>query len=58
MHPRELAAVEIVVVPARGTMTAQDTLRALAARPARAVIRAVGTSPARTTTSAEAVWCP
>ena len=32
MHLRELPAVEVVVVPALGTMTAEDTLSALAAR--------------------------
>jgi hypothetical protein len=57
MPLRELPAVKVVVVPALGTMTAADTLRALAARATRAVIRAVGTSPARITTSADAVWC-
>ena len=57
MHPPGLPAVEVVVVPAPGTTTAQDTHSALAAR-RRAVIRAAGTAPARTTTSAEAVWCP
>jgi len=32
MHPREPPAVEVVVVPALATMTAEDTLSALAAR--------------------------
>jgi len=52
MHPRELPALEVVVVPALATMTAEDTLSAPAARATRAVIRAVGMSPARTTASA------
>jgi hypothetical protein len=55
-RPRERSAVEVVVVPALETMTAADTLSALAAPATRAVIRAVGTSPARTTTGADAVW--
>jgi hypothetical protein len=57
-HPRGLPALDVVVAPALATMTAADTLSALAARADRAIIRAVGTSPARTTTSAETVWCP
>ena len=40
MHLRDLPAVEVVVVPALGTMTAADTLSVLAARATRAVIRA------------------
>src|SRR5262249_14602513 len=32
MHPRGLPAVEVGVAPAAGTLTAADTLRALAAR--------------------------
>ena len=32
MHLRDLPAVDVVVVPALGTMTAEDTLSALAAR--------------------------
>jgi transcriptional regulator GlxA family with amidase domain len=39
MHPRELPAVDVVVVPALGTMTAHDTLGALATRGSRAIIR-------------------
>jgi hypothetical protein len=35
MHPRELPGVDVVVVPALGTMTAEDTLGALAARASR-----------------------
>src|SRR5258707_1105195 len=38
----ELPAAEVVVVPARGTMTAEDTLSALAARGSRAIIRVLG----------------
>ena len=38
MHLRELQAVDVVVVPALGTMTAEDTLSALTARATRAVI--------------------
>ena len=41
MHLRDLQAVDIVVVPALGTMTAQDTLSALAERASRAIIRAL-----------------
>jgi hypothetical protein len=32
MHPRELPALDVAVVPALGTMTAADTLSALAPR--------------------------
>jgi len=42
MHPRDLPAVDVVVVPALGTMTAEDTLSALAARGSRAIIRVLG----------------
>ena len=42
MHLRELPAVDVVVVPALGTMTAEDTLSALAARSSRAIIRVLG----------------
>jgi hypothetical protein len=58
MHPRDLPAVEVAVAPAPATMTAEDTLNPLAARATRAIIRAACTSPARTTTSADTVWCP
>jgi transcriptional regulator GlxA family with amidase domain len=53
MHPRELPAVDVVVVPALGTMTAQDTLGALAAPASRAIIQALGDlDPAVTTVAA------
>src|SRR5258708_23341480 len=42
MHLRDLPAVDVVVVPALGTMTAEDTLSALAAPGSRAIIRALG----------------
>jgi transcriptional regulator GlxA family with amidase domain len=53
MHPRELSAADVVVVPALGTMTAEDTLSALAARASRAIIRVLGDlDPAVTTIAA------
>jgi transcriptional regulator GlxA family with amidase domain len=39
LHLRDLPAVDVVVVPALGTMTAEDTLGALASRGSRAIIR-------------------
>jgi transcriptional regulator GlxA family with amidase domain len=42
MHLRELPALDVVVVPALGTMTAEDTLSALTARASREIIRALG----------------
>lgn len=54
MHPRELRAVDVVVVPALGTMTAEDTLSALAARPTRASIRVLGDLDPDVTTVAAA----
>src|SRR5215470_7070830 len=42
MHLRELQAVDVVVVPALGTMTAADTLSALEARAIRAIITVLG----------------
>jgi transcriptional regulator GlxA family with amidase domain len=54
MHLRELPAVDVVVVPALGTMTADDTLSALAAGATRSVIRAVGGLDPDTTTIAAA----
>ena len=54
MHPRELRAVDVVVVPALGTMTAEDTLRALATRAARASIRVLGDLDPEVTTVAAA----
>ena len=54
MHLRELPAVDVVVVPALGTMTAEDTLSALAARGSRAIIRALGDLDPRVTTAAAA----
>jgi transcriptional regulator GlxA family with amidase domain len=53
MHPRELPAADVVVVPALGTMTAEDTLGALAARPSRAIIQVLGgLDPGATTVAA------
>jgi transcriptional regulator GlxA family with amidase domain len=54
MHLRELPAVDVVVVPALGTMTAEDTLSALAARGSRAIIRALGDLDPGVTTVAAA----
>jgi transcriptional regulator GlxA family with amidase domain len=54
MHPRELHAVDVVVVPALGTMTAEDTLSALAARATRASIRILGDLDPDVTTVASA----
>jgi transcriptional regulator GlxA family with amidase domain len=51
---RELPAVDVVVVPALGTMTVDDTLSALVARTTRAIIRAVGDLDPHTTTVAAA----
>jgi transcriptional regulator GlxA family with amidase domain len=53
MHPRDLPAVDVVVVPALGTMTAEDTLRALEAHASRAIIQVLGgLDPAVTTIAA------
>jgi transcriptional regulator GlxA family with amidase domain len=53
MHPRELSAVDVVVVPALGTMTAEDTLSALTAPASRAIIQVLGgLDPAVTTVAA------
>jgi transcriptional regulator GlxA family with amidase domain len=53
MHPRDLPAADVVVVPALGTMTAEDTLTALAARASRAIISVLGDlDPAETTIAA------
>jgi transcriptional regulator GlxA family with amidase domain len=53
MHLRDLRAVDVVVVPALGTMTAEDTLSALAAPGSRAIIRALGDlDPGATTVAA------
>jgi transcriptional regulator GlxA family with amidase domain len=53
MHPRDLPAVDVVVVPALGTMTAEDTLSALAAPASRAIIAVLGgLDPAVTTVAA------
>ncbi len=54
MHPRELQAVDIVVVPALGTMTAEDTLSALSARASQAIIRVLGDLDPNVTTVAAA----
>jgi transcriptional regulator GlxA family with amidase domain len=42
MRLRDLPVVDVVVVPALGTMTAEDTLSALAASGSRAIVRALG----------------
>jgi transcriptional regulator GlxA family with amidase domain len=53
MHLRDLPTVDVVVVPALGTMTAEDTLSALAASGSRTMIRAVGDlDPGETTVAA------
>ena len=53
MHLRELPAVDVVVVPALGTMTADDTLSALAGRGSRAIIGVLaGLDPGVTTVAA------
>jgi transcriptional regulator GlxA family with amidase domain len=53
MHLRDLPAVDVVVVPALGTMTAEHTLSALAAPGSRAIIRALGDlDPSATTVAA------
>src|SRR5258708_18665452 len=50
---RDLPAVDVVVVPALGTMPAEDTLGALAARGSRAIIRVLGDlDPGATTVAA------
>lgn len=54
MHLRELQAVDVVVVPALGTMTAEDTLSALAARATRVVIGVLGDLDPDVTTIAAA----
>ena len=54
MHPRELQAVDVVVVPALGTMTAEDTLSALAAPAARAIITVLSDLDPEVTTVAAA----
>jgi len=54
MHIRELQAVDVVVVPALGTMTAEDTLSALTARAIRAIIRVLGDLDPDVTTVAAA----
>src|SRR5258707_8599191 len=54
MHLSELPAVDVVVVPALGTMTAEDTLSALAARGSRAIIRVLGDLDPGVTTFAAA----
>ncbi len=54
MHLRDLPAADVVVVPALGTMTAEDTLSALAARTSRAIIRALGGLDPEVTTVAAA----
>ena len=54
MALRELPAVDVVVVPALGTMTAEDTLSALAARASRTIIRVLGDLDPQVTTVAAA----
>jgi len=54
MHLRELQAVDVVVVPALGTITAEDTLSALAARVSRAIIAVLGDLDPDVTTVAAA----
>ncbi len=54
MHPRELQAADIVVVPALGTMTAEDTLSALSAHASQAIIGVLGDLDPSVTTVAAA----
>jgi transcriptional regulator GlxA family with amidase domain len=54
MHLRELPAVDVVAVAALGTMTAEDTLTALAARGSRAIIRVLADLDPGVTTLAAA----
>jgi transcriptional regulator GlxA family with amidase domain len=54
MPLRELPAVDVVVVPALGTMTAEDTLRALTTHASRAIIRVLGDLDPQVTTVAAA----
>src|SRR5258708_82857 len=54
MHLRDLPAVDVVVVPALGPMTAEDPLSALAAPGSRAIIRALGDLDPGVTTVAAA----
>ena len=54
MHLRGLQALDVVVVPALGTMTAEDTLCALAARAIRAIITVLGDLDPDVTTVAAA----
>ena len=54
MNLCELAAVDVVVVPALGTMTAEDTLSALAGRTSRAIIKVLGDLDPDVTTIAAA----
>lgn len=54
MPLRDLPAVDVVVVAALGTMTAEDTLSALAARGSRAIIRVLGDLNTQVTTVAAA----
>src|SRR5215469_17104754 len=50
MHLRDLPAADVVVVPALGTMTADDTLSALAGRGSRAIIGVLACLNAAATT--------
>ena len=53
VHLRDLPAVDVVVVPALGTMTAEDTLSALSAPGSRAIINTLsGLDPGVTTVAA------
>jgi transcriptional regulator GlxA family with amidase domain len=54
MHMRDLPAADVVVVPALGTMTAEDTLSALAARGSRAIVTVLGDLDPGVTTVAAA----
>jgi transcriptional regulator GlxA family with amidase domain len=54
MPLRELPAVDVVVVPALGTMSAEDTLRALTTHASRAIIRVLGDLDPQVTTVAAA----
>jgi transcriptional regulator GlxA family with amidase domain len=54
MPLRDLPAADVVVVPALGTMTAEDTLSALAGRASRAIVRVLGDLDPKVTTVAAA----
>jgi hypothetical protein len=58
MHPRDLPAPGVVVVPALATMTAERTLSALAARATRGDHQGRRHVPASVPRGADTAWCP